>query len=131
MRRRRRMANGGEDEDKANAEEEQTAAAPPAPAASCVGSGASRVVKNFNGEKMAVSALLLLLQKKENAILLHTLRVIKPTRGVLKRIVIHKIRILCGLLLLMHLFAFLFNKIAHLGRHYALCILSVSRYLLY
>ena len=68
---------------------------------------------------------------KKRKMLLHTLRVIKPTRGLLKRIVIHKIRILCGLLLLMHLFAFLFNKIAHLGRHYALCILCVSRYLLY
>ena len=70
-----------------------------------------------------MAALLLLLQKKENAILLHTLRVIKPTRGVLKRIVIHKIRILCGLLLLMHLFAFLFNKIAHLGTmRYVSCV---------
>ena len=57
---------------------------------------------------------------------LHTLRVIKPTRGVLKRIVIHKIRILCGLLLLMHLFAFLFNKIAHLGSTMYVCNVYLS-----
>ena len=88
--------------------------------------------KSTNRVNAILAALLLLLQKKGKCYTtLHTLRVIKPTRGVLKRIVIHKIRILCGLLLLMHLFAFLFNKIAHLGRHYALCILCVSRYLLY
>ena len=79
--------------------------------------------KSTNRVNAILAALLLLLQKKENAILLHTLRVIKPTRGVLKRIVIHKIRILCGLLLLMHLFAFLFNKIAHLGTmRYVSCV---------
>ena len=73
--------------------------------------------KSTNRVNAILAALLLLLQKKENAILLHTLRVIKPTRGVLKRIVIHKIRILCGLLLLMHLFAFLFNKIGTIPAH--------------